>query len=280
LGERLQNDANALRRRLAGIPSIPRPMALRLARRIRLNPLTRRFERSLDLAKQVLDAAFSDLSSSARSEAGAWHWKVVMSERWEHLIVEALDAAKGGGSWKAFRYGAGNREATVKPIEPPWKGHGTDREPDILVESASGNWILDAKYKSRQDLDYHSDVDRDDDLQMFAYARLALASDEQPFARNLALVYPRIMPSSNGDPSRSPDEAHGGGALLNGLWTGPDDGRPHLHRVFMTFPSFDDVRTHQDWRKYLSEAGARLARQLDLNTRPDAPDAPDMGFGI
>ena len=267
LGTALQQRSTGLRRRLGSVPCLPIPGALVLAQRIRLNRLTRRFERALDIARQVLANARSEFHRTDTKESEDWIWTVNTSEMWERILVQALRTQPGleGNSDHRNRpvvyYDKETKSLlqwAPKEVPGPWKGLGGSKFPDILLRHDTVRWILDAKYKIRgQNPPIRNDNDGADEYQMFAYAHLVEKSESGRPAHfpRLALIYPESqIPCIGGRTGPFAIQGH----------SQTKNPKQQLYRWVVPFPNAAvDVESHTNWRAFLDKLGATLVKKLN-----------------
>jgi 5-methylcytosine-specific restriction endonuclease McrBC regulatory subunit McrC len=284
-----------LRRYLSSIPSLPsRGMALNQARRLRLGPLLRRWERPLRLARMVLEATVPRLPSEATTITPSI-WTLDTATLWEKLLEESLRRLFEAGHLDDPPHGQ-------LEIESPFEGGDGTRHPDLVC----GQWVLDAKYKA-----FGSEVPGDngkiqwrhpetsDVNQMFVYAHVSESK-----ASHVALLYPwwtaetsALSAHDTGTPARGP-RAQGFVQRLKDLLKDLG-GQPELelslkkltkdmtdwvsplrfHRWALPFPREKDVKDNVAWAAYQRRLDAALGERLAVDpprsqtTRAEPPRA-------
>jgi 5-methylcytosine-specific restriction endonuclease McrBC regulatory subunit McrC len=228
LGGDLRDDAIRLRRLLADVPTISRPLATRAAIDAQRAGRSGPWHRALELAVGVL---WPDAGLNLGEDERAVEIAVDSSRVWELVLLEILRS----GGLSAFD--GNSAQGMPFNVERPWSGLGTQPpRPDLLVGDGA-NWIvLDAKYK-----DLTGTPAIDDLYQMFAYSHLGALQREGQIARS-GLVYPARAGTAVGLPDvylRAPDRS----TSLT------------IHRV--RYPSIDECRWR--WRDYVDSQGPAFA---------------------
>lgn len=242
---RVPGRALALRRALADVRSFGRREALQVLDALRLDRLSRPWERARDLARLVLRGHGYDPSASA-STFPAFEVDVPTADVWEGIVERA--AKRGLGP---------RRVGAQRSCPPPWAG-GTSvgMRPDLLLDVDGTTWCVDAKYKTPPGRRGPAGADLH---QIFAYSHLA-SFRGRPIER-CALVYPTASPTLRrvDGYDRNP----------------PTDGvRPTLDTLALPFPRPDDVATAGGWRRYLRSTSDQLLAALRV--RDEAGEDVDV----
>ena len=223
-----------MREQLRSIPSLPLPVARATADRLRLTRLQQEWQRPLDLARRILRAESVE-TGEATQEGSMTVWTVDTPKVWESILEHAFEAA-------------GVPVSTQQGMNPPWRGLGSKRRPDLTITHKDGTYLLDAKYKLGT-----PGSNTADQYQLFAYS---LVNAEPPTA--VALVYPSATETcvtAHGNP-RSRQETN----------LPLDPSKPHkspsLHLITARFPGPETARDAQMWRDYLSGVGEGLVGVL------------------
>jgi hypothetical protein len=225
-----------MREQLRSIPSLPLPVARATADRLRLTRLQQEWQRPLDLAKRILRAESVE-TGYATQEGSMTVWTVDTPKVWECILE------------KAFGTYAGLKVDNQQGMQPPWKGLGSLRRPDITLQTSDNKTLLvDAKYKLGT-----PGSSTADQYQMFAYS---LINEVRPDA--VALVYPSVGEESV--------KAYGlrRARQTTNLPVDPTVSfvTPSLHLLSAPFPRPETVRDELSWTTYLARVGEGLVEVL------------------
>jgi hypothetical protein len=188
--------AVALRRAFADVPALHRRAALGSGRRLRLDRLSRRWDRARRLAVSLLEA--EELAPAFAAEAATAEYVEVRlrsDKAWERLLLEA--AAANGEAID------GNAPGSPARVLSPWRfppppghGQGADivdprRKIDVALRPWGEPewWSLDAKYKP-----FPAEPSSGDAYQQFAYSHLARVhtGGASEAVSRVGLVYPLV----------------------------------------------------------------------------------------
>jgi len=205
-----------------------------------------------------------------RDGTGALVWSVDTSKVWEGILAQML---RGQGH-TVFEQG---------DLVQPWNGV-SDRppQPDFRFTKDGRRWILDAKYKLREDDALQPT--RDEKHQIFLYSHLPAKGEQRPTSTLCCLLYAR-GPSASGDtiPTAGPWQR----ALL---WPSPDTAPPvHLATFAVPFPqpeawregaqpqdgsSNSPLASNHGWSEWITKWSEELGKALEKASLAPAPAAP------
>lgn len=252
----IRQEAARLCRDLAHIPQLPRAVAAHKAGHIRLTRLWRPWAAALHMARLILQDRPLEFTGQ-RDGAGALVWSVDTSKVWEGILGQML----------------ARRDRTVVKqgdLVQPWNGV-SDRppQPDFRFTEPGRRWILDAKYKLREDVALQPT--RDEKHQIFLYSHLPSESErsaegEQLPTRTLCcLLYAR-------DPSASSDPILTAGPWQRApLWPSHPDAPPvHLATFAVPFPqpeapgasSNSPLASNHGWSEWITKWSKALEKAL------------------
>jgi hypothetical protein len=264
----IRQEAARLCRDLAHIPQLPRAVAAHKAGHIRLTRLWRPWAAALHMARLILQDRPLEFTGQ-HDGAGALVWSVDTSKVWEGILRQML---------------ARPHRALVKQgdLVQPWNGV-SDRppQPDFRFTEPGRRWILDAKYKLREDVALQPT--RDEKHQIFLYSHLP-AEDERAAATPAlcCLLYahgPSVGTAGKDGPSASSDPILTGGLWQRApLWPSPPDAPPvHLATFAVPFPqpeawreaaqsevgpSNSPLASNERWAEWIAEWSHHLGEAL------------------
>ncbi|MGW5075803.1 5-methylcytosine restriction system specificity protein McrC [Rhodococcus sp. NPDC004095] len=231
---RLRHDAVGLRRLLAEVESVPIHRALLEGPRLRLSRLDLAWASALAMSLAILSHVEVVASAADTHRTETFELSVRTDKLWERIVEEAMRPL-------GFDFVLPQTKIDRDMVEDPWigavEGVRSRTYPDLLAGSSDEFWIVDAKYKIRNEASAPS---RDDQYQMFAYSHLV--TDLRTAPRTVVLVYP-----GEGAPRR---------------WDRGGTGSAILIACSISFPGPEDVRSKAAWDRYLWAAGEGLASGL------------------
>lgn len=230
-----------MREQLRSIPSLPLPVARATAERLRLTRLQQEWQRPLDLARRILRAESVE-TGEATQEGSMTVWTVDTAKVWESILEQAFEAA-------------GVAVSTQQGMNPPWRGLGSERRPDLTVTHDDKTYLLDAKYKLGT-----PGSNTADQYQLFAYS---LVNAQQP--TGLALVYPLPEGAALARQHGSSFERES----TNLETAGKGVSQPRLSLLQAPFPTPSQAQDEGKWKGYLISVGTTLSNALvHASTQP------------
>lgn len=264
----IQENAMGLRRSLAYIPSLPKPMAASIAGRLRLPRIFSTWAGPLDLARIILQDLPLDLNADTMGgESGIIRpvktpaiWEKVLEKFATQKDVEFNHPFELNRPWVKSKNENNERIKNPKP------------DLDVLYTSTSDNskksrHITDAKYKV-----FPTELPSiADQYQMFAYSLLLkngkhnTGKSAEP--KSISLIYPKKNPTGNAD--ESDREKIGVRSNLNI----ESNSKPTLWQAAFCFPGPEDIIDEDKWNVYLKKGKEWFLKLLKNNLALENQDS-------
>lgn len=256
LAGEVARQAQAVRKLLATVPSVPRRQAAAAATHLRLTRLQQAWAGALLVARDILVGQPPELGSAGASHTRAHAWWIETDKLWEQILLAALQAAGADAS-------AGNTRdrQESQPGALPWVALGHVKLPDILL--ANPAWILDAKYKGDWTSLTEYTPSSPDQYQIFAYSHVVEVGGAAP--SGCALVLPVRADSPREPPRTKLRGGVGAVAVTAGILT---PGACPLHLIGVRFPTEENLRSPQGFADCLKSLGLNLRQDIESAASP------------
>jgi hypothetical protein len=241
--------AVALRRTFSDVPALQRRVALGLGRRLRLDRLSRRWDRVRRLAVSLLEVEELAPSFAPATAAEYVELRLRTDRVWERLLLEA--AASNGEAIDGNASGSPARVLSPWRVPAPGHAHVDDlvdplRRTDVAVRPTGSAewWALDAKYKP-----FPTEPSSGDAYQQFAYSHLARIHTgvDQHATSRVGLVYPTMDAEGTAPRRRQRQPVTIGHQAVT------------LTVAAAPFPSSDEARKPDSWGSYKEALAAAVA---------------------
>ena len=244
-GNDVSSRAFTLREQLRAIPSLARPVALSVARSLRLTRLQKRWQPALDLARRILRAESLQTGGQKEPES-SWVFKVQTPRVWEMIVRQAIERTNGSRGITLEQYN----------MEPPWEGHGNrGRRADLVHvkikddNSGINAFLFDAKYGSKKKSNIANQY------KMFAYSLLQKPKPIRVF---------HVYCSPAGTTPAVPEEYMRTRLNIEDNHSGLSASECRLIDLSVSFPSQEQVGNGEEWRLYVEDLADQVVRNLGL----------------